>query len=408
MNKKRKTYDFFMNSLTYISTGIAVIVLLSVFFYVFQKGASTLSWDMVKSDYWSDNYNLSFSDTAPGQFSYPGKLPEGEYFSEKYGFAVKDALSHDKAKQILITYVDEKSPLKGAIIETAGPSYHKEHPVQVGSEVQKFEYMNAKGVKRSAGIIVNQDAETMITTLDDTSQSLVGLYYKTAGGGIWGSLKATFMLIGMSLVIALPVGISAAIYLNELAKKNRTTGLIRSAIEMLSGVPSIVFGLMGMAVFFPITALLGAAGPSILLGSITLAVILMPVIIRQTEEALIVVPMGVRSASLSLGATETQTIFKVILPSALPGILSATLLSVSRIIGESAALIYTMGTFVNDNPKLKEGATSLAVQIWSVMSGEQPNFELASAISIIVLGIVLVMNISVKVVSSRLNRKWSV
>jgi len=134
----------------------------------------------------------------------------------------------------------------------------------------------------------------------------------------------------------------------------------------------------------------------------------MPVIIRQTEEALIVVPMGVRSASLSLGATETQTIFKVILPSALPGILSATLLSVSRIIGESAALIYTMGTFVNDNPRLKEGATSLAVQIWSVMSGEQPNFELASAISIIVLGIVLVMNISVKVVSSRLNRKWSV
>lgn len=408
MNRKRRLEDGIKNSLTYLSTAIAVLVLLSIFIYVFQKGASTLSWDMVKSDYWAKNYNLTFQETEAGSFAYPGTLPEGEYFSEKFGFAAKDALSHDKAKQILITYVDEKSPLRSAIIETAGAEFHKPHPVEVGSEIQKFEFLNAKAVKRSAGVIVNMDAETMVKTLDTSAVSLAGVYYKTAGGGVFGSLKATFMLIGMSLVIALPVGIFAAIYLNEIAKKNALTGLVRSSIEMLSGVPSIIFGLMGMTVFFPITALMGATGPSILLGAMTLSVILLPVIIRQTEEALIVVPMGLRSASLSLGATETQTIFKVILPSALPGILSATLLSVSRIIGESAALIYTMGTFVNDNPSLKQGATSLAVQIWSVMSGEQPNFELASAISIIVLVIVLILNIGVKLVSSRLNRKWSV
>ncbi len=112
-------------------------------------------------------------------------------------------------------------------------------------------------------------------------------------------------------------------------------------------------------------------------------------------------------ASLSLGATKSQTIFKVILPSALPGILSAILLAISRVIGESAALIYTMGTTIVDDPKILEGATSLAVQIWQIMSGEQPNFELASAISIVILVIVLTLNLTVKLISNRLNRKWS-
>lgn len=408
MNRKRRIQDGFKNSLTYLSAGIAVVILLSVFIYVFQKGASTLSWDMLTSNYWAENINLRFEKTEAGEFTYEGALPEGTFFSEKFGFAVKDTISSDKKKQIEITYIDENSPLKSALVDTAGALNNTAHTIRPESLVQKFTFENSKGVSRSAGVIVNQDAETMVKTLDTSAVKLLGLYYQTTGGGILGSLKATFMLIGMSLFIALPVGIFAAIYLNELAKKNRMTAMIRSSIEMLSGVPSIVFGLMGMTVFFPITALFGATGPSIILGGMTLSVILLPVIIRQTEEALLVVPMGLRTASLSLGATETQTIFKVILPSALPGILSATLLSVSRIIGESAALIYTTGTFVNDNPKLKEGATSLAVQIWSVMSGEQPNFELASAISIVILVIVLLLNISVKIATHRLNRKWSV
>lgn len=408
MNRKRRIQDGFKNSLTYLSAGIAVVILLSVFIYVFQKGASTLSWDMLTSNYWAENINLRFEKTEAGEYTYEGALPEGTFFSEKFGFAVKDSISSDKKKQIEITYIDENSPLKSALVDTAGALNNTAHTIRPESLVQKFTFENSKGVSRSAGVIVNQDAETMVKTLDTSAVKLLGLYYQTTGGGILGSLKATFMLIGMSLFIALPVGIFAAIYLNELAKKNRMTAMIRSSIEMLSGVPSIVFGLMGMTVFFPITAIFGATGPSIILGGMTLAVILLPVIIRQTEEALLVVPMGLRTASLSLGATETQTIFKVILPSALPGILSATLLSVSRIIGESAALIYTTGTFVNDNPKLKEGATSLAVQIWSVMSGEQPNFELASAISVVILVIVLLLNISVKVATHRLNRKWSV
>lgn len=182
------------------------------------------------------------------------------------------------------------------------------------------------------------------------------------------------------------------------------TAWLRSSIELLSGVPSVVFGLMGMTMLFNVTKLMGITGQSTMLGALTLAVILLPVIIRQTEEALINVPDGYRMASLSMGATQFQTIYKIIIPNALPGILSATLLSISRIIGESAALIFTMGTAITDNPAWNARGTSLAVHIFTVMSGEQPNFELASAISIVILFIVLILNISVKYLTYRMTR----
>ena len=139
-----------------------------------------------------------------------------------------------------------------------------------------------------------------------------------------------------------------------------------------------------------------------------MSVILLPIIIRSVQESLKTVPNSLRMASLSLGATQTQTIFKVVLPSAISGILTATLLAISRVIGESAALIYTMSTFVNDAPTYKTGGTSLAVHIWSLMSADQPNFELASAISIIILLIVLTLNLLVKTISRRYEKKLGV
>ena len=133
------------------------------------------------------------------------------------------------------------------------------------------------------------------------------------------------------MLIALPLGVASAIYLHEYAPKNRFTALIRSAIEMLTGVPSIIFGLMGVVVLFPITQLFGATTSNILLGSFTMSIILLPTIIRSTEEALIVVPQSLRDASLSIGANQSQTIFKVVLPCAIPGILTGVLLSLSLI-----------------------------------------------------------------------------
>ena len=173
---------------------------------------------------------------------------------------------------------------------------------------------------------------------------------------------------------------------------------------MLSGVPSIIFGLMGMTMLFEITRLFGITEQSIVLGALTMSVVLLPLVIRQTEEALKTVPVSMRMGSLSLGASRTQTIFRVVLPQALPGIVTAILLSMSRIIGESAALIYTMGTAIVDHPQLHRGATTLALHIWKVMSGEQPDFQMAAGISIVILGMVLFMNLITRLLLRRFRR----
>lgn len=408
MTPARKIADGIKNFFTWFSTGLAVFVLGAVFVFVFTEGWSTITPELITGDYWGGNFAVHFTDAKPGNFTRPADLPADQYFSVKYGFAVKDKRNHEHKKLMVLTYVDPKSPLRDSLNSTAGAEKDKPLAAHIGAEIRKISYNNAEGKTKSAGLLVRQNAQKMTQTLDQKAVSLAAMSYQSAGGGIRGSLIATLMLIGVTLVIALPVGVFAAIYLRELAPKNKVTSMIRSSIEMLNGVPSIVFGLMGMTVFFPITALFGATTPNVLLGAFTMAVVLLPVIIRQTEEALITVPDKLRMGSLSLGATKTQTIFRVVLPSALPGILSATLLSISRIIGESAALIYAMGTFVVDRPELTGRATTLSVQIWSLMSGEQPNFELSSAISILILVMVLILNLTVKFITYRLNRKWSV
>lgn len=405
MTPKRKILDAIKDILTYLSVAIAVFVLGSVFVFVFQKGWKSLSWDLISGDYNKTNYMVEFTETQPGNFIRPDNLGEGEYFSQKYGFAVKDEVNVSKEKLITLTYIDPKSPLKSSVNAIAGNT--KGQPQEFGLvDVDKITYRNSEGTSKSSGIKARQNAEKMVDTLDKLSTSIVSMNYHSKGGGIRGSLISTLMVILLTLIIALPIGIFAAIYLHELAPDNNLTRFMRSSIEMLNGVPSVVFGLMGMVVFFPITAAFGATTPNILLGSLTMVIVLLPVIIRQTEEALITVPDKLRMGSLALGATRTQTVFKVVLPNALPGIITAALLSVSRIIGESAALIFTMGTFISDSPQVTGRATTLAVQIWSVMGGEQPNFELACAISIIVLALTLVLNVIVKIITTRLKNKW--
>lgn len=408
MNKRRKFKDGVRTVVTWLSTSISVLVLAAIFVFVFSRGWNTLSWEVLTSDYHPQNMLVEFTDGAPGQFERPAELSSEDVFSEKYGFALRDEIDHRKQHLMVLTYMDEASPLRDAVFAGSGPQKGESITVVEEMQVRRLDYMSEeRGRKSPAGFMGNQKtaAET-IERIETDGTELIGMFYQSTGGGMRGSLIATLILIGLTLVIALPIGIAAAVYLHELAPKNKFTSIIRSFIEMLSGVPSIVFGLMGMTMLFSVTALFGITTQSILLGALTLSVILFPVIIRQTEEALIVVPDGLRMASLSLGSSRTQMIFKVILPNALPGILTATLLSISRIIGESAALIYTMGVAINDNPEIGRSGTSLAVQIWTVMTGEQPNFELASAISIVILIMVLILNLTVKGISSRLNRKW--
>lgn len=408
MKKTSNRYlkDRILNTLTYLSSGVSVIVLALIFVFVFSRGWSTLNWKWFTNDYWSVNMYLAIPDGNLTNYTEPSNLTNDAYFSTKYGFAVVDYTDQSKSSFIKIVYIDPQSPLLEATVLTNGDQFGKALPIKVDMLIQKFTYLDDVGVARSAGSIVKQNAAAFVSTLDEESVAIESSFIQTIGGGIRGSLIATLLLILISLSISLPIGIMSAIYLNEYAAFSKLTPWIRSSIELLTGVPSIIFGLMGMLVLFPITSLMGANGTSILLGALTLSIVLLPTIIRSTEEALKTVPDYFRSASLSLGANMSQTIFKIVLPSAIPGILTGVLLSIGRIIGESAALVYTMGTFINDDPSILSGGTSLAVQIWSIMGGEQPNFQLASAISIVILAIVLILNVSVKFLANRLRKTW--
>ena len=401
---KRRFYDGILQALTYLSSGISVLVLVALFVFIFSRGWSSINMDLLTNNYWSENYNVEpVSEVADTTFERPADLSEEAYFSEKWGVAFVDHVNAHKEEMILVEYIDENSPLY-AMSDVSIRSNPQDFTMQVGMQVSRLSYTNEQGDTQLAGI-GGQTAQDVTQALDQAT-SVNSMFIQTTGGGIRGSIISTCYLLLVSLVIAIPVGVASAIYLNEYARKSKFNMMLRSGIETLTGVPSIVFGLMGVTVLFPVTQLFGATTTSILLGGLTMSIILLPTIIRSTEEALLVVPQHLRDASLSVGANQSQTIFKIVLPCAVPGILTGVLLGIGRVIGESAALIYTMGTFINDSPTLLSQGTSLAVQIWSIMSGEQPNYELACAISIIILFFVLILNFAVKIISKRFSKAW--
>lgn len=398
---KTKQKDILLNSITYIASAISVLVLGSVLWFLLSKGLSTISIDLIKNNYWSQNLLGTVVDENK---DYPLDTEVDGFYSQRWGIALQDSVNAQKEKVLEITYISPDSPLKHMKSAVAGDQ-EKVITVEKGYTVQKIDYVTNEGIATFTGKVMSQDAKTVIDNIDN-AETLTSMYYKTSGGGIKSSLITTLYLILISLALALPIGVCSAIYLHEYAKKNKFNSIIRQGIETLTGVPSIVYGLMGVSVLFPITQLFGATTTSILLGGLTMSIILLPTIMKSTEEALIVVPQSLRDGSLSLGATKSQTIFKVILPCAVNGILTGVLLSIGRVIGESAALIYTMGTFINDSPKLLSQGTSLSLMIWSFMSGEQPNFELASAVSIIILVIVLILNFIVKAIGKKFAKRF--
>ena len=217
--------------------------------------------------------------------------------------------------------------------------------------------------------------------------SLFSLEYTSDNVSLMPSLINTFIMTALSLVIAAPLGIFAAIYLVEYAKKgNKLVQIIRITAETLSGIPSIVFGLFGMLFF--VTAL--HWGMSLLAGACTLVIMVLPLIMRTSEEALKAVPDSYREASFGLGAGKLRTIFTIVLPSAVPGILAGIILAIGRIIGETAALLYTSGT-VAQVPNLMGSGRTLAVHMY-VLSSEGLYMDQAYATAVILLIFVLVLN----------------
>jgi phosphate transport system permease protein len=231
-------------------------------------------------------------------------------------------------------------------------------------------------------------AYILIKGVPHLSFQLFSLEYTTENASMLPSMINTLMMTVLSLLIAVPLGIFAAIYLNEYAKKgNKLVGLIRLTTETLSGIPSIVYGLFG-ALFF-VTAL--GWGYSILAGALTLAIMVLPLIMRTTEEALRSVPDLYREGSFGLGAGKLRTVFCVVLPPAIPGILSGVILSIGRIVGETAALIYTAGAIPEVPSSIMGSGATLAVHMYN-LSREGLYMNQAYAVAVVLLVLVLLIN----------------
>ncbi len=219
--------------------------------------------------------------------------------------------------------------------------------------------------------------------------------------GILPSILNTLYMIGITLLIVTPIGVGTAIYLNEYAKRGRIVRIIEFTTETLAGIPSILYGLFGAA-FFSVTLDLGY---SILAGAFTLVLMVLPIIVRTTQEALKTVPAQYREGALGMGTTKWHMIRTIILPSAVPGIITAIILSIGRIVGESAALIFTsgIGTNMPDGffSHMSESGATLTVQLYTYAAKGQN--DSAFGIAAVLVLIVLVINISTNYISKKFN-----
>lgn len=217
---------------------------------------------------------------------------------------------------------------------------------------------------------------------------LFQLEYNSENVSMFPSIVNTIAMTALSLLIACPLGIFAAVYLVEYAKKgSKLVSVVRVTAETLTGIPSIVYGLFGMLFF--VNKL--KWGYSMLAGAFTLAIMVLPVIMRTTEEALLSVPDMYREASFGLGAGRLRTIFVVILPSAIPGIFSGVILSIGRIVGETAALMYTAGTVAELPKSVMSSTRTLSVHMYS-LSREGLHINQAYATAVVLLLFVLIIN----------------
>lgn len=221
--------------------------------------------------------------------------------------------------------------------------------------------------------------------------------------GIKAALAGSVWLIGLTILFAVPIGVAAGIYLEEIAKKSRLTRLIELNIANLAGVPSIIYGLLGLALF--VRAL--AFERSVISGALTLSLLILPMVIITTQEAIRAVPSSLRDGSLALGATHWQTIRRQTLPAATPGIMTGIILSLSRALGETAPLVtigaLTFVAFVPQGPM--DGFTALPIQIYNWASRPQEAFHsLAASAIIVLLGIQITLNLIVIFIRKRFGR----
>ena len=251
------------------------------------------------------------------------------------------------------------------------------------------------------GALVSLIGYILITGIPHLTPELFSFQYNCENVSMLPAILNTVIMIVLTLILSVPIGILSAVYLVEYAKRgNKLVKVVRITTETLQGIPSIVFGLFGF-IFFVITL---KWQYSLLAGALTLAIMVLPVIIRTTEEALLAVPDSYREGSFGLGAGKLRTVFKIVLPSAVPGILAGVILAIGRIVGESAALIFTSGTAAKVPTSLFDSARTLSVHMYALLS-EGLYTNQAHATAVVLLVVVIGINALSNFVASRFSKK---
>lgn len=351
-----------------MATIITVGVLVFIIGFIFANGIKKVNFDFFVKEYESKTFYAMIPASNQTQSNKLGIILEEELQGKEKVIMVKDFEKN--------SLVSNAKDLKGNKIS-----------------LKKKDIISKIGVKTLKDTTVKEANSLLNQNKDSFKLKIV-----RSGGGVFQMLVTTIFMIVLTLAIACPIGIFAAIYLTEYAKPGRVVNIIRFATESLAGIPSIIYGLFGM-IFFVTTLKMGY---SLLAGAMTLSIILLPVIIRQTEESLKAVPQSFREASLGLGANKLQTIWKAVLPSAVPGIIVAIILSIGRIVGESAALLLTAGTVAKIPDSIFAGASTLTVKAYTIAK-EEGNIEMACAIGTVIIVVILVLNSVSKIVA----RKYS-
>ena len=380
--QKRRMSDMLVTALIWISSAASAGILFMIVGFIFSNGWSLISSEFLIRD---ANDTVRFvhfeSDVAAtshieGDFLVIDQIGLTFELDEDNGIRVNDITSHSPGRRA-VDNADQIFPIRrGQVLE---------------------------GVN---GFRVNAHTDFAELAAEFDGNTAFSLRVRQLGGGVFPMMVSTVMLIFTTLAIAAPIGILAAIYMVEYAKQGRIINTIRFAIEILSGLPSVVHGLFGMLFF---TRMMGL-GTSILSGALTMTILLLPIMIRATEEALKTVSISYREASFGLGANKIQTIRKVILPSALPGITVGIILSIGRIVGESAALLFTVGTFARlpmnpatGNLSIFETGATMTLRAFIEVQ-EFGNVEMASAIGIVILIIVFTLNLFSKLITKKFGK----
>ena len=225
----------------------------------------------------------------------------------------------------------------------------------------------------------------------------------SAQTGILPMIVTTLYVVLVSIAIAIPVGLASAIFLNEYSGNSSLIRILRLAIETLAGIPSIIYGLFGLLMFCRMLNF----GQSIIAGAFTLSIMILPVIIRTTEESLKSIPDSFREGSLALGATKFQTIIHVVLPSALPGILTSVILAIGRVIGESAPVLLTVGLSKNLPRTIFESGRTLTIHLYYLTNEavRPEDFGIAFATASVLVILVVIINTATKILTSGFRKK---